>query len=98
MYLYSDSHNCFDCQSKDNQIQDARYWLRAILDQLFGLGDFNKDLLFNSLEEMAHLLDVSLPDRDLSVVRKERTVDFSKLLEEWKKANNDYLKNLHTGS
>ena len=99
MYVYSDHHDeCHECQKQDNQLREARYWLRAICDQLFGLENFKEEDLFHRLEEMAFVLDIPLPDRDLAVVRKERTVDFNKLLHEWKEVNNEYLKNLHTGS
>ena len=100
MYMYSEEpYDCIACQAKDNQLQDARYWLRAVLDQLFGLEDFSQEVLFHYVEEFAHLLEIPLPNRDLTVVRKDRTVDITKVLGEWKDVNNQYLKNLaKTGS
>ena len=92
MYLYDDPPpECFNCLEKDNQLDDIKYWFTAILDQLFGLEDFNAQDLKWYINEITLSLGMKCPEKALSVVRENRTVE---ALDAWKRFNNQYLNNL----
>ena len=67
---------CFECSEKENVLTDVSYWLRAVLDQLYGLEEFKADDLERYLEELAHVVKMKLPKFDLAVgtIRKSQTV------------------------
>ena len=97
MFLYDEpqaEYECFECMEKENRIDDVKYWFRAVLDQLYGMEEFNKENLERYLEELSGYLNMKIPSTDLSVVRKNRTVDMTPMLDAWKNTNNQYLKSL----
>jgi hypothetical protein len=83
------SHECMDCMHKDDVMCDIKYWLRAVLDQLFGLEPFSKEDLSRYLNELTLQLGMDFPKIDLSVEMPDPT---RILIDEWKAFNNDYLK------
>lgn len=98
MFLYDEPPaECFDCMEKENRMDDIKYWFRAVLDQLFGLEEFDAESLERYTEELAAYLDMKIPSQALAVVRKNRTVEkisTTTVLEDWKQYNNQYLNNL----
>jgi hypothetical protein len=95
MFFYDEPPSkCFECAQKENRIDDIKYWFRAVLDQLYGLEEFDTDSLERYAGEAAAYLDMKLPNKNLAVVRKNRTVDVQPMLDSWKSANNQYLKSL----
>jgi hypothetical protein len=102
MFLYDEpqaDHECFECMEKSNRLDDVKYWFRAVLDQLYGMEEFNAEDLERYVEELAAYLDMKIPKHELSVVRKDRTVDMTPMLEAWKNASHNYLKSLaNTGT
>lgn len=107
-YQYNEPYaepECFACSEKENKITDVMYWLRAVLDQLYGLEEFDAECLERYLDELAHVVDMKLPKLELAVgslrnsetvARENRTTDtnFSVILNGWVEANNQYLKSL----
>jgi hypothetical protein len=96
---YEPSCECFECMEKENRIDDIKYWFRAVLDQLFGLEEFDAEQLERCTEELACYLDMKIPSQPLAVVRKNRMVDMAPVLEAWKQSSIQYLQNLaNTGT
>jgi hypothetical protein len=91
---YKEEEDCFDCCEKENRLGDVKYWFRAVLDQLYGKEEFNSEELERYLEELGGYLDMKVPSTQLSVVRKDRTVEMAPMLDAWKQASVQYLKNL----
>lgn len=107
MYMYEwdepyAEEECFACSEKENKLTDVAYWLRAVLDQLYGLEEFNSESLEHYLDELAHVVQMKLPQLELAiskgetVVRKSQTTEsnISVMLNSWISANNQYLKSL----
>lgn len=82
---------CFECCEKANRIDEVKYWVNALLDQLYGIEEFSIENLESYLEELTFRLEMKLPNQRLAVVRKNRTDD---ILDSWKQFNNQYLNNL----
>jgi hypothetical protein len=97
MFIYNEpTSQCFECQEKENHLSDVKYWFRAVLDQLFGLEEFSRENLEHYTQELACYLNMKIPSQPLAVAEKK---EVSKLMEEWKQFNNEYLKKLEkTGS
>lgn len=100
MFYYDEPPaECFECSEKENRLDDIKYWFRAVLDQLFGLEEFDAESLERYAEELAAYLDMKIPSQPLAVVRKNRTVEMAPMLDAWKSASVQYLKSLaKTGS
>lgn len=110
MYMYGwdepyAEEECFECSEKENQLTDVAYWLRAVVDQLYGLEEFSAENLEHYLDELAHVAKIKLPQLQLAVstIRENPTVEranrttesnTSGLLNSWISANNQYLKSL----
>jgi hypothetical protein len=104
MYFLADEpepeQNCFCCMHKEDVISDVQYWLRAVLDQLYGLEEFNQEDLERYIEELAHVVEMRIPQVPLAVVREKRTVetqpsvDLTPVLNAWKILSTTYLKSL----
>ena len=95
MFLYDEppaEYECIDCMEKENRLDDVKYWFRAVLDQLYGMEEFKAEDLKRYLEELSAYLSMKIPTHDLAVVRKDRTVELTPMLDAWKQANNQYLK------
>jgi hypothetical protein len=93
MYMRHEEYDCQGCLESELQTKDLKYWYKAILDQVFGLEEFNEGNLLTYLEEMAFVLEMKLPEGKLAIApeAQEKTYDISKQLEAWKKFNNQYL-------
>lgn len=91
LYNFEEPHyECYNCQHKDNQLDDIKYWLLAINEHLYGQNELNEDLLEHCLTELAHIVGIKFSDQPLNIKRKQTTIVH--LLDEWKEANNQYLK------
>jgi len=69
-YQYDEPYaepECFECSEKENKITDVMYWLRAVLDQLYGLEEFDAESLERYLEELTHVVDMKIPKLELAV-------------------------------
>jgi hypothetical protein len=82
---------CFKCLELENKLDDVAYWLRGLLDQLYGIEEFNLSLIEHHLAELAHTAKMTIPNRDLAIRAKDET---STMLDSWKIYNNGYLKSL----
>ena len=86
---------CFECESKDNQLDDVKYWLKYLLDQLYSSKELDLIELERTLEELGHIVNVNLPERDLSIERRTFLPQaYSLPLESWKEFNHNYLKQI----
>ena len=124
MYMYQDEpyceEECYACTEKEQTIKDVKYWFQAVLDALYcskaELDDlfcqYEEGDLEYYLEELAGYLNMKLPQKEIQVIRKNRTTELSGnsgkleqplsityMLDSWKEANNSYLKSLtYTGA
>lgn len=88
---------CSYCREKESILTDVTYWFKAVLDQIYGMEDFDEAEFERYLDELAHVLHIKLPKQKLKLTSKVcATVPTLKFefLNEWMKANNQYLKSL----
>lgn len=95
MCFYSDEPpvECWQCDEKNNKIDDIKYWFRAVLEQLYGQEEFDAKSLENCLDELSGFLDMKLPKQQLAVVGHVRD-DMSQLLDGWQKYNKEFFNQL----
>lgn len=93
---------CFDCEENQKKISDLKYWFKSVLDQLYSNESLDLHDLENCLDEVAHLLHMRLPKKDLEIQRAERLPEhaFSNvkridILPIWVEWNNNYLKTIN---
>lgn len=98
MFLHDEYPECYHCNEKDKKISEIKSWTEAVLDQLFGLEEFDPEELELYLEELTYCLDMKIPRNSLAVKRKEKITDISPIVDSWKNLNNNYLKNLSLGN
>jgi hypothetical protein len=99
MFIYSEPPiECDDCLEKSNRLDDVKYWLRAILDQIYGLEEFDESKLENYLDELSGYLNMKLPVRDLVISRKQNKQDRITYLDDWKQFNNNFLTAISKGA
>jgi hypothetical protein len=96
MFIYNEpQEECDECLKKDNDLDDTKYWFRAALDQLYGLENFNENVLERALEEIAACLVMNMPKRSLVVEKKSPTTEPAlSFLDCWIGFNTKYLKSL----
>ena len=82
----------------EKKLNEARYWLENIVQQLYMTEDLDILDLENCLDELVHLFGLKLPKGDLQVRRKvtatQHPIMKSFDVEAWKNWNNQYLKQL----
>lgn len=66
--MYCD--HCSECEHKSYQIDEVKYWLHDVLSHLYDGLYFNEDDFERSLEELAHVVDIRLPENNLMIQRK----------------------------
>ena len=95
MYMLFDEPpcECMECLEKDNKMQDVRYWFRAVLDQLYGLEEFDLEFLQHSLEQLGACVEIKFPEKPL-IVQEKKPETISEMLDAWKVYNKNYLKSL----
>lgn len=84
----------YQCNENKQLVKDLRYWMQAILDQLYGKEEFNVEDLENALDEMVHYLGLKLPMGELQVKLKESSITKHPMLGDWINFNNEYLKQI----
>ena len=101
MYIFDEIEiDCFSCDQKDNKLTDIKYWLIHLVDQLYSEKPIDAQELERSLEEVCHIVDVSIPDRPINISQhkdfSENIKEYKPLnsVEEWVRFNNEYLKQL----
>ena len=87
------------------RLGEVKYWVQAIIDQLYGIEAFAEEDLDRYIQELCCCIDMRIPRRaskrmDLVVERKSQAASIDdSLLETWKQFNNQFLKSLNnTGS
>jgi hypothetical protein len=107
MSSYSDYYDfaepptdCDDCFAHENLLDEIKYWLTAVLDQIYGKEKFDEETLHFYLDELTHRLEMKNHSQSVAVTGKEKSTDFTEnMLDTWKVFNNGYLQTLaKTGS
>lgn len=89
---------CNQCVLHDVTIEDVKYWFTGILDQLYSTAKLDRNDLEHCLEELGHLIGLSVPASQLKVERSQepKLIPIQKTdeVESWKGWNAEYLKQL----
>ena len=77
-YEYDPMDDVEDPKMTNYQYDDGKSFMEGIIEHVYGEGDLNVDLLEHCIEELAHLFRLSLPRKDLQIIRKpqQKTNDF----------------------
>jgi hypothetical protein len=91
---------CFGCDEKDNKIDNVKYWLKYLLEQLYSKTAFDCDEFERCLQELCSEVSMKIPKEELCVEHKaslkiathpmQKTFDIGA----WKDWNNNYLKSV----
>jgi molybdopterin/thiamine biosynthesis adenylyltransferase len=100
MYIYSDEppckEECFDCMHKENKIDDIKYWLTNLLEQLYSDEKLDIQDAENCLEELCGVVGIKIPKRDIAIERKH-FLKVPEVVQSWIQWNNQYIKNQSQG-
>jgi len=80
---------CGHCKEYSTEKDYAADFMKGILDHLYGDKALDLKNLEHCLEELAHILQVKFPEKDLTIRRET-----PKFLQEWVNFNNNYLKQI----
>ncbi len=104
MYIYPDEpycgDNCNQCNSYESKLENVKYWLEYLMDQIYSKSTFDEGEFENCLEELCDSVDMKLPKEQLCITRKNPAPSASNPvmkefdIEGWKTWNNEYLKQL----
>lgn len=76
MYIYADEEyaepECFECQAYDNKIDDIKYWLNFLLDQLYGKEKLNVEECDSFIQEICALVGAHMPEQALAIQIKQK--------------------------
>lgn len=83
--------SCPDCRESEQTLDEAQNFLSEIVKQLYINKSFDKEHFEFALQELCHLLKVTLPDTEINLLPKP-----SKIYQigNWIEANNTFLRNL----
>jgi len=89
---------CNQCTLHGATLEDIKYWFIGILDQLYSSAKLDRNDLEHCLEELSHLIGLSVPASQLKVVRAQEaklmSIQKTDEVEDWKGWNTEYLKQL----
>jgi len=83
-----------------NKIEDVRYWLDYLLDQLYSTNKLDLQECERCLEELCSVVGIKVPKEEIAIERKLfplaqfKAEEKKTSIEDWKKWNNRYLKEL----
>ena len=77
-YEYQDDpycdKECFDCNQKEVKLDDAKYWLQAVLDYMYTDEVLHIDLFESCLEQLCRSLGMQIPDARLTMEKVGNTL------------------------
>ena len=98
MFDYQDPYaeeDCVDCQEKEQTISEVIHWFEALLDLVYSKEPLDEIEFETCLDEIAGYLGMKLPEGKVLLVREHpATTTLNQILDTWKIANNQYLRNL----
>jgi len=96
MHLYEEPNcetECFGCSEKENKIDDIKYWLRSIVDQLYSKEKLDVVEFETALQELCFNVNIRVPIKALEIQRKEPK-ELEKELSTWIQWSKDHLQQL----
>lgn len=92
-------HTCLFCEEKEDKLKEAKYWCKAVLQQIFSNESLDLSDLERCLLELAGYLDVPFPLQKINIQRTEsinNKIEFipREAISEWLEFNNQYLNQL----
>ncbi len=103
MYMYEDDQygsKCFECEEKQNKLNDVKYWIKYIIDQLYSDDELNELELENFLEELCAVVDTKVPIKAMTIQRAPiAKVEYHPItkpfdMQAWVEWNKNHLKQL----
>ena len=91
---------CSGCQDKKTELKDIKYWMKALVEQLYSKEKLDYLDCEQCIEEICSVVDVKIPEGELTIDRKQGVkATYHPMLKEfdvegWKSWNNNYLKQL----
>lgn len=88
---------CLECDQLNNKIEDVKYWLLHLINQLYGAQELDKEDCECCLHELGALVGLSIPNRELNISRQAPKPSFGSAswsLNSWREWNNEFLKKL----
>jgi hypothetical protein len=90
-------YECYKCDEKDKQIDNAKEFLESIVEMLYSKEALDLAEFEDHLDELCAYMDVKIGQGDLQIRRLEErktSVPVLPILEAWKQYNNNYLQQL----
>ncbi len=92
-YLYDPTDEYTECDYENDKnskaLNDIKYWLKDVLEQLYENPQLDTSLFERSLEELCAVVNMPIPKKPLSLVREEEAQPT-----EWKIFKEIYIKAL----
>jgi|ERR1700720_4627004 len=104
MYSMEEWHQdeCYDCSKKQEEIKEIKYWIQALVEQLYSSDQLDLLDFENCLSELCFPLGIKMPVKTLTISRKKQEEkiepSFSNILDEWKEFTKRYSNQLLTGN
>lgn len=93
MYRYEEPE-CLRCDQKENALQDVKYWMLYLLEQLYSEKAIDCDEIERCLMEISAVVDIKFPVGELGIERKHllEPKHISNDVDKWLEWNQLYLK------
>ena len=98
MYQYADepcyTDECCECDEKNTQLTDAKYWLTYLLEQLYSTDLLDINECERCLEELYLAVGLKIPSEKLNITREHHPLTKTFDIARWKEWNKQYLNQL----
>ncbi len=86
---------CISCEEHEQSTSEIVQWFEALLDLVYSKEPLDEIEFETCLDEIASYLGMKLPDGKVRIAREHPATNMlNQILETWKTANNQYLRNL----
>jgi hypothetical protein len=92
-YYFCDQE-CYDCQTKQDTIDEVKYWLNIVVEQIYSTSELNEASFEDDLDELCTLLKIKLPKGAPQIVRKPKEAPMPEYVSHWLQFNKSHLETL----
>lgn len=88
---------CYQCEEKDSQIKDVKYWLEAIIEHLYSLDISYVDDFEFCLDNLACSVGLKIPESKIKLPKQKivpNQRNFDEEINWWKVMNQNHLRQL----
>ena len=68
---YYEERECSTCNDLESKIEDIKDFMQGVVDQIYGLEDFDELSLENYIEELCSQLKIKLPTTTIKLQKKD---------------------------